>query len=158
MPHLYHTNVRWTGNRGTGTSEYTAYGRDHVILAAGKPPVLGSSDPTFRGDGTRYNPEELLVASLSACHMLSYLHLCASAGVEVEEYTDDAEGVMETGPGGSGRFTLVTLHPAVSVRAGTAVEATALHEEAHRNCFIANSVNFPVRCEPSIRVRDARPR
>jgi organic hydroperoxide reductase OsmC/OhrA len=153
--HQYRAVVRWTGNRGTGTSDYTAYARDHVITLAGKAPLLGSSDPKFRGDPTRYNPEELLVASLSACHMLWYLHLCAREGIVVEEYSDEADGEMKTGPDGAGRFILVTLRPSVSLSRGDPDRARALHEEAHRKCFIASSVNFPVRHEPTTRFREA---
>ncbi len=150
--HHYRASVRWTGNRGTGTSDYRAYGREHTLTFEGKDPLPGSSDPTFRGDPTRYNPEELLLGSLSACHMLWYLHLCAVAGIVVESYRDEAEGVMETEPGGSGRFTRVTLHPTVTIQDGSPDRAADLHTEAHRRCFIANSVNFPVRFEPTIRV------
>jgi organic hydroperoxide reductase OsmC/OhrA len=143
--HHYRAGLRWTGNRGGGTEEYRAYGRDHVVTFPGKAPLPGSSDPEFRGDPTRYNPEELLVGSLSACHMLWYLHLCAADGIVVEEYSDDAEGVMETGPDGSGRFTLVTLHPHVTISRGSEAKAAELHDVAQKRCFIANSVNFPVR-------------
>jgi organic hydroperoxide reductase OsmC/OhrA len=149
--HLYRANVRWIGNRGSGTSDYRAYTRDHLITFPGKPPLPGSSDPAYRGDSGRYNPEELLVASLSACHMLWYLHLCATDGIIVAEYTDDAEGTLETGPDGAGRFTEVVLHPAVTLARGDPTRATALHERAHELCFIANSVNFPVRHEPVVR-------
>jgi organic hydroperoxide reductase OsmC/OhrA len=120
-----------------------------VIEVAGKPPLLGSSDPHFRGDPTRYNPEELLLASLSACHMLWFLHLSATSGVVVEEYRDAAEGTMETSTDGSGRFTGVTLHPSVVVRHGSDSEVASLHDRAHAMCFIARSVNFPVRHEPT---------
>jgi len=151
MEHQYRARVRWTGNLGTGTSGYRTYGRDHEIAFDGKPDLPGSSDPSFRGERSRYNPEELLVASLSACHMLSYLHLCADAGIVVEPYSDEANGVMETTPEGGGRFTLVTLHPSVSIRSGSFDRARELHARAHELCFIANSVNFPVRCEPTVR-------
>ena len=152
MTHCYRASLRWTGNRGTGTSSYRAYGRDHLIAFEGKPELLGSSDPVFRGDRSRYNPEELLVASLSACHMLGYLHLCAESDLVVETYSDEASGAMETTPDGSGRFVLVTLHPAVTIRSGSPDRATELHTRAHEICFIANSVNFPVRCEPTVRL------
>lgn len=146
--HHYAARVRWTGNRGTGTTDYRAYGRDHVVEVAGKPPLQGSSDPKFRGDPTRFNPEELLVASLSACHMLWFLHLCADHGIVVETYSDDATGEMVTTPEGSGRFARVTLHPDASFRGGSPELAARLHGRAHELCFIANSVNFPVGCEP----------
>jgi len=121
-----------------------------VIEAEGKPAIAGSSDPHFRGDRSRWNPEELLVASLSACHQLWYLHLCAEAGVVVVAYDDRAEGVMVERPDGSGAFARVVLHPRVTIRSGDAQLALALHERAHALCFIARSVNFPVTCEPAI--------
>ena len=149
--HRYRVTVVWTGDRGRGTADYRAYGRDHRIESPGKPPVEGSSDPVFRGDATRWNPEELLLASLSACHKLQYLHLCAEAGVVVTAYRDEAEAEMvEEGMGG--RFVGATLRPLVTIRAGCDAElARALHHEAHGRCFIASSVNFPVACEPTIR-------
>ena len=151
--HLYTVGVRWTGNTGSGTSGYRSYKRDHEIHAAGKPPIPSSSDPAFRGDASRYNPEELLVASLSACHMLWFLHLCADTGVVVTDYQDQAEGTMAETDDGGGHFTQVTLRPAVRVAAGADKEsASRLHEKAHQLCFIANSVNFPVLCEPSVEV------
>ncbi|WP_049621539.1 OsmC family protein [Frateuria defendens] len=149
-PHHYALQVAWTGNRGTGTADYRAYGREHEIRVPGKAVIAGSSDPTFRGDATKHNPEDLLVAALSACHMLSYLHLAAVAGVVVTAYVDDATGTMQTAASG-GRFTEVVLHPTVTLAEGSdAAHATALHEDAHHACFIAHSVNFPVRCEPRI--------
>lgn len=149
--HSYSVNVCWTGNIGTGTSGYRDYKREHEISASGKPPIPASSDPAFRGDKTRYNPEELLVASLSACHMLWYLHLCAEAGIVVVEYQDDANGTMTETEDRGGYFTEVTLRPAVKVSAGADPElARNLHDQAHHLCFIANSVNFPVLCEPSL--------
>ena len=149
--HSYRVEVRWSGNLGVGTVQYRAYSRAHEITAVGKPAILGSSDPGFRGDANRYNPEELLVASLSACHMLWYLHLCAEAGVVVMEYVDHPVGVMMEMPGGGGRFERVLLRPEVRLAAGSdPARARALHEGAHARCFIANSVRFPVRCEPRI--------
>ena len=146
--HRYEVRVAWTGNLGEGTSRYTTYLRDHEITAAGKPVLPGSSDAAFRGDAARYNPEDLLVASLSACHMLAYLHLCAVNEVVVIDYTDDATGLMQETPDGGGVFTEVTLRPTVTVSAGSdTARALALHEEAHHLCFIANSVKFPVRHE-----------
>ncbi len=144
--HHYEVTVRWTGNTGAGTSGYKNYKRDHVILAnVGKPPIPGSSDPAFRGDPERWNPEELLVAALSACHKLWYLHLCAEAGVTVMDYTDHAEGIMEESADGSGRFQRVILKPRVTVAPGSDTgKARELHKLAHAKCFIANSVNFPV--------------
>ncbi len=143
--HQYNIRVRWTGNTGSGTRGVSTYSRDHVIFADGKEPFAGSSDPAFRGDASRYNPEELLVAALSQCHMLWYLGLCAGHGIVVTGYEDAANGTMQEHPDGSGEFTLVTLHPRITLAAGTDVSAAeALHEQAHHLCFIARSVNFPV--------------
>jgi len=150
--HRYTIAVDWTGNQGTGTSAYKAYGRAHDIRSAGKPTIPGSSDPAFRGDPARYNPEELLVASLSTCHMLWYLHLCAVGGIVVTAYADRAEGTMIEEADGGGRFTGVVLKPEVTVRPGADLaKARALHAAAHEKCFIARSVNFPVTHEPTIR-------
>jgi organic hydroperoxide reductase OsmC/OhrA len=149
-PHRYRVDVEWTGNRGSGTDGYRNYSRNHVIRVPGKPDLAGSSDPTFRGDATRHNPEDMLVAALSTCHMLSYLHMATVAGVVVVAYDDSAEGTMLT-EGDGGRFTEVVLRPVVTIRADSdATKALAAHETAHHACFIANSVNFPVRCEPRI--------
>ncbi len=146
--HNYALTLEWTGDQGTGTDHYRSYKRDHVIRIEGKPDLLGSSDPTFRGDPSRHNPEDLLVAALSACHMMSYLHVCVMNGVVVTAYVDHATGSMETLPDGSGRFLEVTLHPEVTVKdPGMIAKADELHHKAHELCFIANSVNFPVRCE-----------
>jgi organic hydroperoxide reductase OsmC/OhrA len=149
--HTYETVVTWTGNRGTGTSSYRDYDRDNDVTAEGRVPIAGSSDPAFRGDPSRWNPEQLLVVALSQCHMLWYLHLCAVNGVVVTSYVDHATGVMEEDAEGSGRFTSVTLRPAVVVASGDmAVRAGELHGEANRKCFVANSVSFPVHHEPAI--------
>ncbi|NYI07825.1 OsmC family protein [Allostreptomyces psammosilenae] len=154
--HSYALTVNWTGNLGTGTGSYAGYSRDHEITAPGKPVLLGSSDPSFRGDPARYNPEELLVASLSQCHMLWYLGLCPGAGVTVTAYRDEPTGTMLEEPGGAGHFTEVVLRPRITVASAEMVEAaTALHERAHAMCFIARSVNFPVRHEPVIEVEPA---
>jgi organic hydroperoxide reductase OsmC/OhrA len=148
--HHYQATTTWTGNLGTGTSHHRAFSRNHEIFAQGKSsPVLGSSDPTFRGDPSRYNPEDLLVASLSACHMLWFLHLCAQAGIVVTSYSDAATGTMVEQADGGGEFTRVTLHPhAVITDPGRVAEANDLHAKAHHLCFIARSVNFPVAHEP----------
>ncbi len=147
--HAYSVTVTWTGNTGTGTSGYRAYERAHDIEILGKPPIPGSADPAFRGDPARYNPEEMLVASLSTCHMLWYLHLCSADGIVVLAYQDVAEGVMIEDVDGGGRFKEVVLQPEITLAAGAdRAQAAALHEVAHQKCFIANSVNFPVRCEP----------
>ncbi|HEU0277990.1 MAG TPA: OsmC family protein [Rhodanobacteraceae bacterium] len=146
--HRYHVAVEWTGNRGSGTDGYRSYGREHVIRVAGKPELAGSSDPAFRGDAARHNPEDLLVAALSSCHMLAYLHVATLAGVVVTAYTDAAEGTLAM-EGNGGRFTEVVLHPTVTIGAASdPAKAEAAHADAHRACFIASSVNFPVRCEP----------
>jgi organic hydroperoxide reductase OsmC/OhrA len=143
--HHYQLTTQWTGNTGTGTSSYTAYERSHIIEVNNKPVIAASSDPAFRGDKTKHNPEELLLASLSSCHMLWYLHLCATEGIIVVDYTDQATGVMEETANGGGRFTAVTLNPVVIITGNTAMEkANALHKKANELCFIANSVNFPV--------------
>ena len=147
--HSYSILLRWTGNTGTGTSGYTAYERSHSISAEGKPEILGSSDPAFRGDKTRYNPEELLVASLSSCHMLWFLHLCADSGIIITAYQDRPRGIMEETSNGGGRFKEVTLYPVVTIAdAAQLGKLEALHERAHALCFIANSVNFPVKHIP----------
>lgn len=149
--HQYRSTVRWTGNLGSGTSGYRDYSRDHEIDADGKPKIAASSDPAFHGDASRYNPEDLLVASLSACHMLWYLHLCAVNKVVVLDYRDDASGTMEENAGGGGHFVEVRLQPVISISADSDLEtAKRLHHEAHQKCFIAASVNFPVRCDPEI--------
>jgi organic hydroperoxide reductase OsmC/OhrA len=149
--HTYQVTVEWTGNRGSGTASYTGYGRDHTIGAGGKPPIAGSSDPAFRGDRARWNPEELLVASIAACHKLWYLHLCATSGISVVSYRDDAEGTMVEEQNGRGHFDSVVLRPKIVIRSGDEIEKAArLHHEAHAHCFIANSVNFPVTLEPVI--------
>lgn len=156
--HSYKLQVDWTGNTGQGTKSYSGYRRDHIISAAGKPELPGSSDPHFRGDPSRYNPEELLVAALSSCHMLWYLHLCAVNHVTVVSYHDAASGVMEEQEDGSGAFVRVSLKPTVKISAGDdQARAKALHEEAHRLCFIANSVSFPVEVEPEIVEATAEP-
>jgi organic hydroperoxide reductase OsmC/OhrA len=154
--HTYKVDVTWTGNNGQGTADYKSYERAHEIIAAGKHVIEGSSDTVFRGDKSRYNPEELLVAALSACHLLSYLHLCAVAGVIVTEYVDKADGVMVEADSGGGHFTEVTLKPAVTItKDSDAALAKELHGRAHHLCFIANSVNFPVRTEPTIIIEEA---
>jgi len=147
--HQYTTHVRWSA-AGEGTKSYRSYSRNFTISAQGKADIAGSSDPAFRGDPLRYNPEELLVASLSSCHMLWYLHLCSVNEIVVREYRDAATGTMEERDG-SGEFVRVTLRPTITVSAGNDLaRAVALHEEAHRLCFIARSVNFPVDVKPEV--------
>ena len=149
--HHYEVTVTWTGNSGAGTSGYRAYERTHDVAADGKPSIPGTADPAFRGDPARWNPEELLVASLSQCHMLWYLALCAGEGVVVIGYTDRPHGTMVETSDGSGRFEGVVLRPQVTLAMSEHADlAMALHERAHRMCFVANSVNFPVRHEPTI--------
>jgi organic hydroperoxide reductase OsmC/OhrA len=143
--HTYQIDVNWTGNDGEGTKTYKNYRRDYTIKSPGKPPISGSSDPAFRGDASRYNPEDLLVASLSSCHMLWYLHLCSVNHITVLDYQDRAAGVMQEHNDGSGEFVSVQLKPRIRIVAGNDREkALALHAEAHHLCFIARSVNFPV--------------
>ena len=149
--HIYETNLVWTGNLGTGTKTYQGYSRAHEISIAGKPVIVGSSDPHFRGDASRYNPEELLVAALSACHLLYYLHLCADAKIIVVDYQDSATGKMVETPDGGGHFTEVVLKPRVVISDDSDAEkANEMHHKAHELCFIANSVNFVVRAEAEI--------
>jgi organic hydroperoxide reductase OsmC/OhrA len=152
--HTYKVEVEWIGNRGTGTSDYRAYGRDHTINAGAKPIIPGSADPAFRGDAGRWNPEDLVVAALSACHKLWYLHLCSVAGVGVLAYRDEASGTVAEDATTGGRFTRVVLRPHVTVRPGDDIAlAERLHANAHAKCFVANSVNFPVEHEPFIEPR-----
>ncbi|WP_125612527.1 OsmC family protein [Specibacter cremeus] len=150
--HHYQVGVFWTGNRGTGTSGYKEYGRDHSVTAEGLPVLLGSADRTFHGDRERWNPELLLVTALSQCHMLSYLHVAVNHGVVVTDYEDTATGTMVLNADGSGQFVSVTLHPQITVADPAQGElALGLHAEAARKCFIARSVNFPVHHEPGLR-------
>ena len=149
--HTYTTTITWKGNKGTGTVAYDAYARDYEIACDGKATIRGSADPLYLGDAKHHNPEEMLVAALSACHMLWYLHLCAASGIVVEAYEDSAEGLMLTRPDGSGEFSQVTLRPRVSISANSnAVEAMRLHMKANEMCYIARSVNIPVHHKPEI--------
>lgn len=154
--HRYAVTVRWTGNRGDGTSTYRGYSRDHDVEIAGLPVLKGSADPTFHGDRTRYNPEQLLLTALSQCHMLSFLHVAVKHGVVVTAYEDRAEGLMRTNRDGSGQFESVTLRPDVTVAVPVdAAIMKELHEEANQVCFIARSVNFPVLHAPTTLVAEA---
>jgi len=149
--HRYRIHTTWTGNLGTGTSGYRAYRRDHEISAPLKSPIFGSSDPAFRGDPSRYNPEELLLAALSSCHMLTMLHLCADAGIVVTSYSDQPEGTMRENPDWSGEFVSVTLRPRITiVDMSRAEETLTLNHRARELCFIARSVNFPIEHEPVV--------
>lgn len=148
--HNFELALTWTGNQGTGTSAYRAYSRAHEVTAPGRPPLLGSSDPAFRGETDRWNPELLLVAALSGCHLMSYLHVCVENGIVVTSYTDTPTGLLTQTPGGGGRFTEVLLRPRVTLLDADAAQidlATRLHRDASARCFIASSVNFPVRHE-----------
>lgn len=164
--HTYDATVTWTGAGDTGTRSYTSYSRDHEIVFAGKPPLPGTSDPAFRGDPSRYNPEQLLVAALAQCHMLWFLHQAAQDGVVVVGYEDNAVGTMRVHGGGAGEFTQVVLHPHVTLatssrdagREITEADVAGLHARAHQHCFIARSVNFPVRHDLApFRVAQAAP-
>jgi organic hydroperoxide reductase OsmC/OhrA len=157
IDHRYETSIEWTGNLGVGTSTYKSYGRDGVITAAGHHVIEGSSDRAFRGTPDRWNPEELLVAALAQCHMLSYLHAAAVAGIVVVAYSDVASGVMRQTNDGGGHFTSVTLHPVVTIAAGDVDLARSLHGVASTMCFIAQSVNFPVHHEPTIHLDSSAP-
>lgn len=153
--HHYHLTVTWTGNQGTGTSDYRSYERSHTVSVENKADILGSSDPNFRGDKTKHNPEELFLASISSCHMLWFLHLCADAGIVVLDYVDKAEGTMQETADGGGHFTEVMLFPTVVIHDPKKVEAAnALHERAHALCFIANSCNFPIRHTPTCQAKN----
>jgi organic hydroperoxide reductase OsmC/OhrA len=153
--HHYKTSIEWTGNKGSGTSNYRDYERSHTISVENKPTIEGSSDPAFRGDKTKYNPEEMLLSSLSSCHMLWYLHFCSETGIIVTDYIDIATGIMEEGSNGSGRFTEVVLQPVVTITDETQIEkAKELHTKANEFCFIANSVNFPVKHASEILIKN----
>jgi len=154
LDHRYAVDLTWTGDRGVGTTSYRSYGRDAVLRSAGKRhEIEGSADRTFHGDADRWNPEELLLAALAECHLLSYLHVAATAGVVVVAYEDAAEGRMTQSSDGGGRFTSAVLRPRVTVADESMVDAArALHAEASRKCFIAASVAFPVEHEPTVLV------
>lgn len=143
--HNYTATIKWTGNKGKGTSNYKEFERSYIINIDNKPTILCSSDPAFRGDKTKYNPEELLLSSLSSCHMLWYLHLCSESNIIVNKYIDNAKGIMIEKPNGSGYFSEVSLNPIVTVSENSMIEkANELHKKANELCFIANSVNFKV--------------
>lgn len=150
--HHYTTILDWTGAKEGGTVNYRGYSRHYQVSAEGKPVLDLSADPHFRGDPGKYNPEDLLVAALSGCHMLTYLALAARKGLIVTAYQDRASGTMrEVGEGG--HFTDVTLHPIVTIAAGQdAAMAEHLHDHAGRDCFIAASMKFPVHHQVEIRV------
>ena len=152
--HQYQSTILWTGNQGQGTKTYTTYERSYLIEAEGKSAIQGSSDPAFRGDKTKHNPEDLLVSAVASCHMLWYLHLCSENNVIVEEYSDTPQGIMIEEKSGKGYFEEITLNPIVVVSDKEMVEkAIDLHEQAHEFCFIANSVNFPIGLNPIIKTK-----
>ncbi|MBP2619268.1 OsmC family protein [Chryseobacterium jejuense] len=152
--HHYKTTIQWTGNKGNGTSSYRDYERSHTISVENKTVIEGSSDPAFRGDSTKHNPEDIFLSSLSSCHMLWYLHFCSEAGIIVMDYIDEATGIMEETANGSGHFTEVTLYPTVIVSDESMMEkAKELHHKANEFCFIANSVNFTVKHIPTVLVK-----
>ncbi|WP_316830767.1 OsmC family protein [Pedobacter aquatilis] len=154
--HLYKTTVTWTGNKGSGTMDYRSYDRDYLISVDGKADISGSSDSAFLGDKSRHNPEDLLLASISSCHMLWYLHLCSKNEIVVIDYKDEAVGTMEESADGSGKFREVTLHPQVLIADKAHFElAESLHQEANKMCFIANSLNFPVKHQASCKAENS---
>ncbi|WP_335967161.1 OsmC family protein [Galbibacter sp. PAP.153] len=149
--HEYKTTIRWTGNLGKGTIDYRSYERSHTINSGNKPLIQASSDPAFRGDKDKYNPEELFLSSLSSCHMLWYLHFCAISGVVVKSYKDTPSGIMEETKNGGGRFTKVVLNPVIEVEEESMKEeAMDLHHKANEYCFIANSCNFKIDHSPVV--------
>ena len=152
MEHSFAVSVEWTGNRGSGTSDYKAFGRDNLLTSEGKPPIEGSAARPFHGDASRWNPEETLIAALIECHLLSYLYVATQNCIVVESYTDAATGTLVTDGDGSGRFESVTLRPVVTISSGDPEVARRIHADANRLCFIAASVNFPVHHEPTIEV------
>ncbi len=155
--HTYQVTNHWTGNLGTGTSTYRSYSRDHELSGAGKDgPIPGSSDPAYRGNRSRYNPEELLLGALSSCHMLWVLHLCADAGIVITSYTDEPVGELRENEDGSGEFTRVMLRPQMVITdASRIAEAVEVHARAHKVCAIARSVNFSVEHEPVVRAENS---
>jgi organic hydroperoxide reductase OsmC/OhrA len=155
--HRYAARIEWSGAAHGSTKTYAGYSREYTIAVDGKPVLTGSADPAFRGDAAHYNPEDLLLAALSACHLLTYLALCAREGIAIVAYADDATGTMSE-TGGAGRFTRVLLRPVVEIDEERIERATALHDEAHAECFVANSVNFPVEHEAVVRRAPASPR
>ncbi|MEO8261048.1 MAG: OsmC family protein [Pseudolysinimonas sp.] len=150
MQHSFAVSVEWTGNRGSGTSGYRAFGRDNLLTAEGKPPIEGSAARVFHGDASRWNPEETLIAALVECHLLSYLYVATQNDIVVVSYTDAAIGILRTEGDGTGHFESVTLRPVVTISSGDPEVARALHADANALCFIAASVNFPVHHEPTI--------
>src|SRR3954466_2875608 len=154
--HDYKAKLLWEGNLGDGTTSYMGYGRRYRLKIDGKPDIVGSADPMFRGDANAYNPEDLFIAALSSCHLLSYLALCARSKINVVAYEDNAIGTLLLTPNGGGIFESVTLRPVVTLAEGSDVNrALELHEQAHDLCFIAASVKIPLLHEPQIKVQSA---
>jgi organic hydroperoxide reductase OsmC/OhrA len=153
--HQYQVTIVWTGNQGLGTKSYKSYNRNHIISIDKKVDILASSDPAFLGDNSKHNPEDLLVSSLSGCHMLWFLHLCSANGIIVTDYKDDASGTMIETEENGGRFTEVILRPTVVITDQKLIDkANDLHKQANKMCFIANSCNFPVRHIPICKAGD----
>jgi organic hydroperoxide reductase OsmC/OhrA len=155
--HEYAARLVWDGNTGTGTASYRNYGRNYRVLVSGKPDLAGTADPAFLGQADKHNPEDLFLAAISACHMLSYLALCARSGIRVSAYEDRAQGRLVLDPNGSGRFEEVTLSPNVTIETpGNAAAATRLHDTAHEQCFIANSCRVPIRLQATVQTRSTQ--
>lgn len=153
--HRFEARLIWEGNRGEGTADYRGYGRQYRVLIDGKPDLTASAAPEFRGDAALHNPEDLFLAAISACHMLTYLAVCALAGIRVVSYEDSVNATMSVDRDGGGRFDEVTLHPVVTIAAGSdEARASALHAKAHEQCFIANSCSVPIRHEPTVKVEE----
>lgn len=151
--HQYQATLTWAGNKGSGTMDYRSYDRSYIVSIDNKPDILGSSESAFLGDKTKHNPEDLLLASISSCHMLWYLHLCSQNEIIVMDYKDMPVGNMVENADGSGRFTEVVLNPVVVITDESKIEtANALHDQAHNMCFIANSCNFPISHRPQANV------
>ncbi|MEO0327140.1 MAG: OsmC family protein [Pseudomonadota bacterium] len=151
--HEFPSRIRWTGNQGMGTSSYTAYQRTWDMCLDGKEVLSCSNDPMLGGDPSKYNPEDILIAALSSCHMLWYLHLCSQADVTVLAYEDNPVGIGNSEPSGKGHFVEAVLRPSITITPDSDREkAISLHDEIHKYCFIARSVNFPVRFEPELEI------
>lgn len=156
MQHRYMSHVEWTGNRGVGTRDYAAYDRSWNVAIPGKPVIACSNDPLLGGDPSRLNPEDMLLSALAACHMLWYLHFASDAGMVVTSYRDTPIATGQVERGGAGRFLSATLRPEIEIATGGDIaQAEALHGHIHDVCFIARSVNFPVRYEPVTRMAPA---
>jgi organic hydroperoxide reductase OsmC/OhrA len=153
--HYYQSQIKWTGNTGKGTKSYTSYERSYDIIINGKPTLKGSADPAFKGDSKLHNPEDLFLSSISSCHMLWYLHLCAENNITVIDYTDNATAEMQLTSEGKGQFTKATIKPEVIILERDKIElAKKLHKKANEFCFIANSCNFPINHHPTIKVKE----